>query len=111
MHIRLPITAYLKPHNPITISLEYAINLPNVGAVLGSSWKYFVTEIDLNVTRTTDPQQSSFELSKQLVNSIVWNNNKKLLPFWILLMAVIAGLILLTLLIFIFYRVGHLNYK
>ncbi|CAL8335859.1 unnamed protein product [Merluccius merluccius] len=71
--------------------------------ILECSVKYRVEKMPYSITPKSKPSGS-----KKVMNAVVWNKpeHQYLVPVWIIILAILAGLLLLSLLIYLLYKMG-----
>ncbi|XP_037947350.1 integrin alpha-PS3 isoform X1 [Teleopsis dalmanni] len=95
-----------KPDKPITITMKYNVDLKEVNQILIEPWDYFVIHIGLDIARVGDSDGKSISVVKKIEYNVISKYQLYSTPIWVIILAVIGGLLLLALMTYLMYRYG-----
>lgn len=95
-----------KPEKPITVSMKYHIDLNEVNAILIEPWEFFVVLIDVDVSKPSDPMGDSLAINRKMEYNIVSKHQLYGTPLWVIILAILGGLLALALITYGMYKVG-----
>lgn len=107
MCVRAVIPLYdFKPNKPVTVTMKYHVDLKEVNQILIEPWEFFVIAVGLDVQKTGDPLGTTLALAKKFDYNIISKHQLSGTPVWVIILAVIGGLLTLALITYGMYRAG-----
>ncbi|XP_054738538.1 integrin alpha-PS3-like isoform X1 [Anastrepha obliqua] len=94
------------PEKPITVNMKYQVDLNEINQILIEPWEYFVILIGLDVKKIGDFNEKSLAIRKSIDYNIVSKHQLYGTPFWVYILAVLGGLLLLALMTYGMYKLG-----
>lgn len=95
-----------KPEKPITVNMKYTVDLQEINQILIEPWEYFVIHIGVDVKKDGDLAGKSLGIRKSIDYNIVSKHQLYGTPFWVYILAVLGGLLLLALITYGMYKVS-----
>lgn len=95
-----------KPEKPVNLNMRFSVDLNEINAILIDPWEFFAILIDLNVHKEGDPLGSSIFIKRKIDPNVISKHLVKNLPIWIIILAVIGGLLALAAIIYGLYKVS-----
>lgn len=95
-----------KQDNPITIKMMYTVDLQLVNQILIKPWEFFVVVVGLDVRNTNDPLGSTLATTKKIEYNIISKHQLKRTPIWVIILAIIGGILALALITYGMYKSG-----
>ncbi|KRK00467.1 uncharacterized protein Dyak_GE28068 [Drosophila yakuba] len=98
--VRAEMQLQLKPDQPINLNISFNVDLSNVVDL----FKYFVIFTDLKMFTKRDPTSSSIGIKRNIKPNVILKYSETPLPIWYIILALIAGLLLLAALTYVLYK-------
>lgn len=98
-----------KPEKPINLNMRYSVNLNEINTILIDPWEFFAILIDVNVRKEGDPLGSSLSIRRKIEPNVISKHLVTSTPIWIIIVAVLGGLLLLAILTYGMYKVSKLD--
>uniref|UniRef100_A0A1B0A219 Integrin alpha second immunoglobulin-like domain-containing protein n=1 Tax=Glossina pallidipes TaxID=7398 RepID=A0A1B0A219_GLOPL len=95
-----------KPDKPLTVIMKYNVDLKEVNQILIEPWEFFVILIGLDVTKSNDPLGKTLAINKKIEFNIISKHQLYVTPIWVIVLAVLGGLLALALITYGMYRAG-----
>uniref|UniRef100_A0A1A9WWH1 Integrin alpha second immunoglobulin-like domain-containing protein n=1 Tax=Glossina brevipalpis TaxID=37001 RepID=A0A1A9WWH1_9MUSC len=95
-----------KPDKPLTVRMRYNVDLKEVNEILIEPWEFFVILIGLDATKLNDPLGKSLAINKKIEFNIISKHQLYGTPIWVIILAVLGGLLALALITYGMYRAG-----
>lgn len=95
-----------KPEKPINLNMRYSVNLNEINTILIDPWEFFAILIDVNVRKEGDPLGSSLAIRRKIEPNVISKHLVTSTPIWIIIVAVLGGLLLLAILTYGMYKVS-----
>lgn len=94
-----------KPETPIVVSMSYTVDLNEVNQILIEPWEFFVVLIGVDVIKTNG-LSSTLAVNKRIEYNIISKHQLYGTPIWIIILAVLGGILVLALITYGMYRVS-----
>ncbi|KAH8348438.1 hypothetical protein KR084_007423 [Drosophila pseudotakahashii] len=107
--VRAEMQVHFRPEKSINLNMRYSVDLNEVNAILMDPWEYFVILTDLKLSKKGDPTSSSFLINRRIEPNIISKHLEAGLPIWIIIVSVIGGLLVLSVISYILYKIGFFN--
>ncbi|XP_073849058.1 integrin alpha-PS3-like isoform X2 [Musca autumnalis] len=105
--VRAVIPLYdFRPNKPITVTMKYHVDLQEVNQILIEPWEFFVIVVGVDVLKTNDPLGSTLAISKKIEYNIISKHQLYGTPIWVIILAIIGGLLALALITYGMYKAG-----
>lgn len=105
--VRAVIPIYeFKRDKPITVKMKYNVDLQEVNQILIEPWEFFVIVVGVDVQKTNDPMGSTLAVIKKIEYNIISKHQLYGTPIWVIILAIIGGLLALALLTYGMYKAG-----
>mgnify|MGYP004602745883 CR=1 FL=1 len=82
------------------------MDLKQINAILTEPWEYFVVLIDVDVARMGVMDPSTIAVKRKIEYNIISKYQLHKTPIWIIVLAVLGGILLLTAISYGMYRVS-----
>lgn len=103
--VRAEMRVHFRPEKSINLNMRYSVDLNEVNAILVDPWEYFVILTDLKLQKKGDPTSTSFSINRRIEPNIISKHQETGLPIWIIIVSVIGGLLLLSAISYLLYKV------
>ncbi|EDV55932.1 integrin alpha-PS3 isoform X2 [Drosophila erecta] len=107
--VRAEMRVHFRPEKSIYLNMRFRVDLNEVNAILMDPWEYFVILTDLNMQKKGDPSSTSFSINRKIEPNIISKHLEAGLPIWIIIVSVIGGLLLLSAISYLLYKMGFFN--
>ncbi|XP_013109885.2 integrin alpha-PS3 [Stomoxys calcitrans] len=105
--VRAVVSLYdFKPNKPLTVTMKYHVDLNEVNQILIEPWEFFVIVVGLDVQKSGDPLATTFVVNKNIKYNIISKHQLYGTPIWVIVLAVLGGLLALALITYAMYRAG-----
>ncbi|XP_075168393.1 integrin alpha-PS3-like isoform X2 [Haematobia irritans] len=105
--VRAVIPLYdFKPNKPVTVTMKYHVDLQEVNEVLIEPWEFFVLLVGVSVQKPVDPLGTSLAIIKKIEYNIISKHQLYGTPIWVIILAIIGGLLALALITYGMYKAG-----
>ncbi|XP_039480877.1 integrin alpha-PS5 [Drosophila santomea] len=98
--VRAEMQLQLKPDQPINLNISFNVDLSTVV----DPFEYFVIFTDLKMSTKCDPTSSSIVIKRNIKPNVILKYSETPLPIWYIILALIAGLLLLAALTYVLYK-------
>ncbi|EDW01487.1 integrin alpha-PS3 [Drosophila grimshawi] len=95
-----------KPEKPVNLNMKFNVDLNEVNAILIDPWEFFAILIDMNVRKVGDRLGTSLSIRRKIEPNVISKHLVSSTPIWIIIVAVLGGLLLLAALTYLMYRLG-----
>ncbi|XP_030384138.1 integrin alpha-PS3 isoform X2 [Scaptodrosophila lebanonensis] len=110
--VRAKLNVYnFRPEKPITVKMRYSVDLNEVNSILIEPWEYFAIFIDLGIRKEGDLLGSSISVKRKIDANTISKHQKSSLSIWIIILAIIGGLLLLAGITYLMYKMGFFERK
>lgn len=99
------------PSKFIDLNVSYLVDLGQVNSVLVKPWKYFVILTELELVKNSDPTSGSIAIKRRIEPNIISKHLKAILPIWIMVPSIVAGLLILSVMSYAMYKVYFRTYS
>ncbi|XP_037715995.1 integrin alpha-PS3 isoform X2 [Drosophila subpulchrella] len=107
--VRAEMKVHFRPEKSINLNIRYSVDLNEVNDILMDPWEFFVILTDLKVTKKGDPTSSSFSINERIAPNIISKHLEAHTPIWIIIVSVLGGLLLLSAISYLLYKLGFFN--
>ncbi|XP_017027542.1 integrin alpha-PS3-like isoform X1 [Drosophila kikkawai] len=104
--IRAEMKVHFRPEKSINLNMRYNVNLNEVNSILMDPWEYFVILSDLELRKKGDPTSTSFAINRRIEPNVIYKHLQARSIWWIILVSVIGGLLLLSAMSYGLYKMG-----
>uniref|UniRef100_A0A1I8P8N4 Integrin alpha second immunoglobulin-like domain-containing protein n=1 Tax=Stomoxys calcitrans TaxID=35570 RepID=A0A1I8P8N4_STOCA len=105
--VRAVIPLYdFKQNKPVTVTMKYHVDLQEVNQILIEPWEFFVILVGVSVQKPTDPTGSTLAVIKKIEYNIISKHQLYGTPIWVIILAIIGGLLALALITYGMYKAG-----
>ncbi|KAH8246598.1 hypothetical protein KR038_003787 [Drosophila bunnanda] len=104
--VRAEMRVHFRPEKSINLNIRYNVDLNEVNSVLMDPWEYFVILSDLELRKKGDPTSTSFAINRRIEPNVIYKHLQAKSIWWIILVSVIGGLLLLSALSYGLYKMG-----
>lgn len=105
--VRAEMRVHFRPEKSINLNIRYNVDLNEVNSILMDPWEYFVILSDLELRKKGDPTSTSFAINRRIEPNVISKHLQASTPWWIIVIAVIGGLLSLSALSYCLYKVGN----
>ncbi|XP_043645063.1 integrin alpha-PS5-like [Drosophila teissieri] len=100
--VRAEMQLQLKPDQPINLNISFNVDL----SAVTDPFEYFVIFTDLKLSTKRDPKSSLIAIKRNIKPNVILKYSETPLPIWYIILALIAGLLLLASLTYVLYKLG-----
>ncbi|KAH8291423.1 hypothetical protein KR054_011554 [Drosophila jambulina] len=104
--LRAEMRVHFRPEKSINLNMRYNVDLNEVNSILVDPWEYFVILADLELHKKGDPTSTSFAINRRIEPNVIYKHLQAKSIWWIILVSVIGGLLLLSALSYGMYKMG-----
>ncbi|XP_020800285.1 integrin alpha-PS3 isoform X2 [Drosophila serrata] len=104
--VRAEMRVHFRPEKSINLNMRYNVDLNEVNSILMDPWEYFVILSDLELHKKGDPTSTSFSINRRIEPNVISKHLQAKSIWWIILVSVIGGLLLLSALSYGLYKMG-----
>ncbi|KAH8253011.1 hypothetical protein KR032_003177 [Drosophila birchii] len=104
--VRAEMRVHFRPEKSINLNMRYSVDLNEVNSLLMDPWEYFVILTDLELRKKGDPTSTSFAINRRIEPNVIYKHLQAKSIWWIILISVIGGLLLLSALSYGLYKMG-----
>uniref|UniRef100_A0A1L8EBN8 Putative vitronectin receptor alpha subunit n=1 Tax=Haematobia irritans TaxID=7368 RepID=A0A1L8EBN8_HAEIR len=105
--VRAVISLYdFKPNKPVTVTMKFHVDLKEVNQILIEPWEFFVIVVGLDVKKSGDPLGTTLSVAKKIEYNIISKHQLYGTPIWVIILAVLGGLLALALITYGMYKAG-----
>ncbi|XP_055379862.1 integrin alpha-PS3-like, partial [Condylostylus longicornis] len=90
----------------VKISLKYVVDLDEINKILIEDKEFFVISMLFNITKIGDENSETLSIQNSIPYNIVSKHQLFTIPFWVYILSVLAGILLLALMTYGFYKLG-----
>ncbi|XP_065370369.1 integrin alpha-PS3-like isoform X2 [Calliphora vicina] len=97
-----------KPETPIIVTMSYNVDLKEVNQILIEPWEFFVVLVGLDVIKTNG-MANTLVVNKKIDHHIISKHQLYGTPIWVIILAILGGILVLALITYGMYRAGFFN--
>ncbi|XP_052841039.1 LOW QUALITY PROTEIN: integrin alpha-PS3-like [Drosophila gunungcola] len=100
--LRADLSVQFRPDKPISLNISFNVDLSEVKR----AEEYFVILTDLQLLKKGDPASSTFVINRKFKPNVIFKHQEPELPVWNIILALIGGLLLLSVITYALYKLG-----
>ncbi|XP_016977271.2 LOW QUALITY PROTEIN: integrin alpha-PS3 [Drosophila rhopaloa] len=100
--VHAEMTVKFRPDKPINVNISFNVDLRD----MKQPWEYFVIHTDVDLVKEGDPTSKTLGIKRKFEPNVIFKNLNPGMPIWYIILSLIGGILLLSGLTYVLYKLG-----